>query len=430
MVYVAIEALIDMILHSVVNNAHDIPKEAPVELCHEDSSNVIECVTQLIEAVIDSVFNGVKAMICDTTVSSQRDEFVFASCSSSTLVSSSQDSFLSVSFECLENTETADHIITRKLLKEAETRPQTEAADDVKCRKSNIHTDCISREIHQRRCLIALFLESDPFHMDLYEFLHTYSCSMESLMYQPRTSRKFLMITELEMDVNLLQKSFESSSSRMIKSSEQSNVPGRHNILVQDCIFRLESLVMSLEMDQKLCVVPMDLADSPTTPHIILGPTIGVFLVWSQVIDGGLENVSELCIRSRNSFDQIWMICVGDYSSYIQSVRMSQAASGSNDQIMIMTLFVTDEEQLAATIADLSESVGQVVDKLQDVHTNHEHFLMSAFPSLNIYAARLILSDLTLLEFLSLTEPQLLSRFPWLSLSRVKHIVANASFMF
>ena len=210
-------------------------------------------------------------------------------------------------------------------------------------------------------------------------------------------------------------------------TSEHPNIPGRHNILVQDCISRQETLIMSLEMDHKLSVVSMDMTDSPLTPHIVVGPTTGVCLVWPQVLDGCLENVRELSIRSRYCFDQIWIICVGDYSSYIQSVILSQATSG---RPRMMALFVTDEEHLAATIADLSNSVDQVVDNLPDIHTNHEHFLISAFPSLNIYAARVILSDMNLIEFLSLTESQLLSQFPWLGVSRVEDIVANSSFEF
>ena len=72
------------------------------------------------------------------------------------------------------------------------------------------------------------------------------------------------------------------------------------------------------------------------------------------------------------------------------------------------------------------------MDKLPNIHIHHEEedFLMTAFPSLNIFAARLILSEMDLLQFLSLTESQLDVKFPWLGSSRIQEIVVNPSYKF
>ena len=407
--------LLDMLLTSVINRTKlkvEETKEFSCLTSFDNEAFTLELISKVIEDVLMSIISN------DEEVRDASIKSTSAVCSSSSLISS-QDSFLSVSTRSFEDEVSADHIITRNLLLEMKITKPLDTMDrkDVKINGS---TDSLSVNFNQQRCLSALFLKFDPFAADVFDYIQTTICAMELLLYQPKTSERFAKPPEPAEFKNI------SNSKHLLR---------KQSILVQKCIFINESLKVSLEMDCNLFVVPMDVADSPLTPHIIIHPTIGVFLIWPKMLDTRLELVMEFWNKHHNSFDQLWIICVGDYKAYMESVISCQAASErrpSDDTTLIMAMFVTEEDYLGATIADLSDSVPWVVDKLPNIHTHHEEedFLMTAFPSLNIFAARLILSEMDLLQFLSLTESQLDVKFPWLGSSRIQEIVVNPSYKF
>ena len=155
------------------------------------------------------------------------------------------------------------------------------------------------------------------------------------LLYVPRTSKQFLS-------------EFKEDSSHF----------GDSVIVVQNWFYEMEDCIVSLETGHQMTLLLMP---DNSGPHILLSPEVGIYIVMAKPERGLSASLLSRHFAARLSCLRVWILCVGDFSLYMDSLIMTRHSSLKRKCWLELTaLFVPDKETLISTIVKLKKMDGLV----------------------------------------------------------------------
>ena len=241
---------------------------------------------------------------------------------------------------------------------------------------------------------------------------HELDRAKEDLAYKPVTS---FVLRKKKKKVQ--------KSSAVATKMKPKDTPLKY-ILIQNWLIENEDFVVQLEKSKELIIHAMP--DQQREAHILVGPMTGIFLLNAEFLKKvSIRDVYSECSRSLR---ELWLLCIGSYDVYMQSTGFSYELTGREEQSVcrVFPLLVNDNiESIAHWVIQLSRKQRHedISPHLRDGSSRHEMMLVKMFPCLNSLSAKIILSQMKLLDFLRLNSAEdLTSHFPWLSQSAVRSI--------
>ena len=229
----------------------------------------------------------------------------------------------------------------------------------------------------------------DPFNWFIGNFK---SELQDELLYVPRTSEQFLL---------------------------ESHVCGDSVMIVQNWIALKEDWVLSWELGHQVTALVMP---DNSGPDILLGPETGVCIIMTEPQEGVAASLLALHAAARDSCLQVWIVCVGDLSLYMESLVIARHPTVKEKELQMTPLFVPDTETMISTIVELGQVQWRNKMDIREDLTDYETFIVASFKSINNFTARLLVTKMDFGEFM-LADEEAFHQLAWMSRSRRKTIL-------
>ena len=234
---------------------------------------------------------------------------------------------------------------------------------------------------------------NDPWQDAFNWFIGNFKSELQDeLLYVPRTSGQFL---------------------------PESHVCGDSVMIVQNWIALKEDWVLSWELGHQVTALVMP---DNSGPDILLGPETGVCIIMTEPQEGVASSLLALHAAARDSCLQVWIVCVGDLSLYMESLEIARHPSVKEKELQMTPLFVPDSETMISTIVELGQVEWRNKTDIREDLTDYEIFMVASFKSINYFTARLLLTKMDLGEFM-LADEEAFHQLAWMSRSRRKSIL-------
>ena len=127
-----------------------------------------------------------------------------------------------------------------------------------------------------------------------------------------------------------------------------------------------------------------------------------------------------------HSFKQLWFVSVQSLDLYLECCQLSNWTVRTKTACKLLAAAVSGRQQLAKLVADIVHTQPRIAisKHLSENTSRHEKLLVNMFSCLNPFSAKVILTRISLVQFLSLDEANISSLFPWLPGPAAAHIAA------
>ena len=272
------------------------------------------------------------------------------------------------------------------MMREIVRQPPGKAIDEFNVIEITGHTK--TKEVDERK-LITDYTNNpwqDPFNWFIGNFR---SELLDELLYVPRTSKQFL---------------------------PESHCCGDSIMIVQNWITLKEDWILTWELSHQ--VTTLEMPDN-RGPDILLGPEAGVCIIMEEPQGGVAACLLAWHAAARDSCLRLWIVCVGDLSTYMESLMITRHPLLKDFELQMTPLFVPDLATMMSTIVELGKVEWKTKLDIREELSDKEMFIVNSFKSVNNFSARMLVNLSDLSEIMKANE-ETFHQLSWMSRSRVR----------